>query len=249
MDLHVIGPWRPRPNGRRRRRPGPARVRLGRRVARFRDGWPRRSRRSRHPCEAVTAAPGAPRHPVEDRLDQPAGAQLRVPPARGGTSRGLRGRHVLRPSPPSRAHRLSPTSVTTSRAPGWRRDDLQRPRTCPDRPGARQQTDARPGCAARAWASAIGRQPRCSPSPGNGPTRPPWRRSTPVASWPRSSRRRGQSARIAKRAQIAQGDRRRASACSEAAVGRVGIVDPASLTTIAQAVVRRARTRLAMRRP
>ena len=91
------------------------------------DRGPRRSRRPRGPVPPRPAAAGAPRGPVADRLDQPAGAELRLPPAHGPAGRGVRRGDVLRPvldhaaaadrGPRLRRHRLPRSPARrTSRA-------------------------------------------------------------------------------------------------------------------------------------
>ena len=108
------------------------RVGLGRRDARFADRWPCRIGRPRDAGPALAAAAGAPCGPVADRLDQPAGPQLRQPAAGGRPGRGVRRGDVLRAlrhdaaaagrGPRLRRHRLSPGRRGTDlRRPGARR--------------------------------------------------------------------------------------------------------------------------------
>ena len=98
MDLHVIGPLAsPAERAAVDAVLGPGRVGLARRRPQPGDRGPRRPRRPRGAVAARPPDPGAPRGPVADRLDQPAGAELRLPAADGPAGRGLRRRHVLRP--------------------------------------------------------------------------------------------------------------------------------------------------------
>src|SRR5687767_5430428 len=69
--------------GSRGRRPRAAPERLGRRHAEPRGRGACVPRWARGPVAPRPLDPGSPRGPVADRLDQPAGAQLRLPPAHG----------------------------------------------------------------------------------------------------------------------------------------------------------------------
>ena len=77
--------------------------------------------------------PGSPRRSVAARLDQPARAQLRLPPPQCPPGRGIRRRHVLRP--------LCDEAAPTDRRPRLRRHRL--PARGRRRPDSRSRTDAR----------------------------------------------------------------------------------------------------------
>ena len=168
--LGLDGPPRRRARGHARgaggdrRRAGPgdrgAEIRLGRGHARHGHRRPRVARRPRRP--GATRPPAArPRGGRRaDRLGQPRGAQPRVPTARGPARRGLRRRVVLRAAPDDPASAGRRPRVRRHRLPAGRRGaDLRGARGAP-RAGrlGRSRTARRPGCAARASASASARR-------------------------------------------------------------------------------------------
>ena len=77
--------------------------------------------------------------PVADRLDQPAGAQLRLPPAQRPAGRGLRRRDVLRPLRDEAAAADRRPRLRRHRLPARRRRGVDRRPGANDRPGRRSQ--------------------------------------------------------------------------------------------------------------
>ena len=195
MDLHVapratpaeraavdavlgppIGPpWsgggRARSGGRRSRRPSAA---------------TRRGRVATCSCPAL--------HAVQSRfgwISRPR-PRLHLPAADRAAGRGLRRRHVLRsarhdPAPAGRRPRLRRHRLPARRGRGPLR---RRSSGRSGRPAHRRSTGLRPGCAARAWASASARRRPCSRSPAPRPGRSRRHRSTPPASCAASRTRR-----------------------------------------------------------
>ena len=167
------GRWPRPPSVRRWTRSWTGRVGLARRRPRPDGRGPRRPRRARGAVAPRPADPGAPRGPGADRLDQPAGAELRLPAAERSAGRGVRRRDVLRAvlddaaaadrGPRLRRHRLPPGRR------GGRRGGPRARRSV--RPGRRPRTGRRPGCGRRVSGCASGRPRRCSRSPGRAADR------------------------------------------------------------------------------
>ena len=180
QSIVTLGRWTCTSSGRSRRRPSGQRsmrssvrdIRLARAVTGA------RRRRATSPAAGTTPGRGATscsRSSTRSRsrigLDQPAGAQLRLPAPQRPAGRGLRRRHVLRAvrdeaapadrRPRLRRHRL-PARRRRGPDGGPRADARIRPAT-PSRDGRS------PGSAARASACASARLPRCSRSPDRTP--------------------------------------------------------------------------------
>ena len=229
MDLHVIGPLA-----------SPAeRAAVDAVLGPPESGWvggprdtahrrPRRPRRARDPGAPLPAAAGPARRPVADRLDQHAGAQLHLQAAgRARRPRRTASRRSTRCSRRRRGRRSSPTSATTSPA-GW----PARRRICADLtravgPAGRADPGRPRDVAAQSVPGAVrpgagGHGHRAGETPDDVHAS---RRSTRSGSSPRSSRpaSAGPSAgphRPPSPSRPPSGSR---------LLGRVGVVDPASL--------------------